>query len=98
MMTLFGVLGLIVALLGLVFLCIRALQHSADEPLQKPCYRCGEISTRDFMGLNYCAMCHVVVVRMLPVVRHDPPYGFPGASGYLEFSDVPRQTEGKKEG
>jgi hypothetical protein len=100
MTTLLVVLGFIAVLLGLVFLGIRAIASAArqTEIVFRPCYRCGEVSTRDFMGLNYCAMCHVVVVRMLPVVRHDPPYGFPGAPGYTEFPRQSIDTEAKKEG
>lgn len=50
-----------------------------------PCYRCAVEATTEYMGLHYCMMCRAVVIQMLPGVRHDPPYGFPGASGYLDF-------------
>lgn len=52
----------------------------------RPCYRCGEAEAMvDYMGLHYCLMCQVMVARMNSAVRQDPPFGFPGASGYLEF-------------
>jgi hypothetical protein len=50
-----------------------------------PCYRCGILATEEYMGLHYCVICQLVVVRMIGAVRQDPPFGFPGASGYLQF-------------
>lgn len=80
----------------IVFLSGRLLMRRREE--MKPCYRCAAIATAPFMGLDYCIMCRMVVVQMLPVVRHDPPYGFPGAPGYLEFPEEMPKVEGKKEG
>ena len=59
----------------------------ATVPEEKPCYRCGGVAEAEFMGLHYCNMCRVVVTSMLSTVQHDPPYGFPGAKGYLEFPE-----------
>lgn len=52
----------------------------------KVCYRCGVVLAKSFpyMGLDYCRMCREVIVIMMPAVRHDPPFGFPGQTGYLE--------------
>lgn len=57
-----------------------------------PCYRCRAVATHEFMGVHYCIMCVTVVSRMMAAVRHDPPFGFPGSNGYLNF------PEEKKEG
>ncbi len=57
-----------------------------------PCYRCRAVATSEFMGVHYCIMCATVVSRMIAAVRHDPPFGFPGSNGYLDF------PEEKKEG
>lgn len=58
----------------------------------RPCYRCAAIATDEYMGLHYCLMCRTVVSSVYPTVRHDPPYGFPGSTGYLEF---PKEMEKK---
>lgn len=52
---------------------------------KKPCYRCGIEASETFAGYDYCSICKKVVSVMQSVVRHDPPFGFPGASGYTEF-------------
>lgn len=54
-------------------------------PKEFPCYRCGGLASAEYMGLHYCGMCRQVVMAMISAVQHDPPYGFPGAQGYLEF-------------
>lgn len=59
----------------------------ATIPEERPCYRCGGVAEVEFMGLHYCDMCRQVVTSMLSTVQHDPPYGFPGAKGYLEFPE-----------
>lgn len=68
----------------------------------KPCYRCGVLATTDYMGLHYCLMCRVMVVQMLQAVRHDPPFGFPGGPGYLdwpkELTEELKKKEGEKNG
>lgn len=65
-----------------------------DTP-RYPCYRCGEVvAETEYMGLRYCLMCRIVVIRAYPMVAHDPPYGFPGAPGYLDW---PERALGKKE-
>jgi len=46
------------------------------------CYRCARPAKRAFMALDYCLLCSQVVPMMYPAVRHDPPFGFPGAKGY----------------
>lgn len=58
----------------------------------RPCYRCRTVATTDYMGVHYCMMCSMVVSTTMPAVRHDPPFGFPGSNGYLDF------PEEKKEG
>ncbi len=80
------ILGMLCLSLGLAFLVARHLVNRSAA-LPRPCYRCGIIADRSYMGLDYCTMCCVVVVQMLPAVRHDPPYGFPGASGCMEFKE-----------
>ncbi len=101
MMNVLTVLMILAAFIGFAFLGVRALIRAGrDTRPVRPCYRCGVLATTDYMGLHYCLMCRVVIVQMLPAVRHDPPYGFPGASGYLEFRDVPPALleDRKKEG
>lgn len=61
-----------------------------------PCYRCATPAEVDYMGLKYCLMCRIMVVQMLPAVRHDPPYGFPGATGYVEFPAPAEVAESQK--
>lgn len=52
----------------------------------KVCYRCGVVLEKSFpyMALDYCDICRQVVLAMISVTRHDPPFGFPGNTGYLE--------------
>lgn len=52
---------------------------------KKPCYRCGGTASVQYMAIDYCSICCEVIVRMLPIVGMGGQYGFPGASGYLEF-------------
>ena len=87
-----GVTLFIATVLVLIF--GRFLFRNSNGPY--PCYRCAAVATTDYMGLRYCLMCRVVVVQMLPGVRHDPPYGFPGSSGYLEFPVEGGVTEAPK--
>ncbi len=90
-------IGFLLVMAGIAYLTGRALIRSSRN-LPRPCYRCAAIATTDYMGLHYCIMCRVVVVQMIQAVRHDPPYGFPGASGYIDFpepSEAP--VDGKKE-
>lgn len=61
----------------------------------RPCYRCRDVATSEYMGLHYCLLCHIVVIQMMPGVRHDPPFGFPGSGGYIDF---PEPEKKKKEG
>jgi hypothetical protein len=58
---------------------------------KKPCYRCGGDATVQYMGLDYCSVCRLVIVRMLPVVGMGGMFGFPGSSGYLEFPDLEKK-------
>ena len=60
-----------------------------------PCYRCARKATVEYMGLHYCYMCRHVVMMVSASVRHDPPYGFPGSPGYLDFPA--ELVENKKE-
>lgn len=81
---------------GLVAVLLLFRLARKNEP--KPCYRCGVTATAEYMSIPYCMMCRIVVIRMLPAVRHDPPYGFPGSPGYTDFSEVPSPNQfGKKE-
>lgn len=84
----------IVIVAGMVVASKMLARARASTQEIRPCYRCGIVATTDYMGLHYCQICRVAIVQMLPAVRHDPPYGFPGASGYLEF---PEQELGKEE-
>lgn len=91
----------IVVSLVVVIAVGRFLRRSMQIPsilagIPRPCYRCGVEATTDFMGLHYCSVCRIVVFRILPSVRHDPPFGFPGSSGYLEFPKL-GPIEEKKE-
>lgn len=52
---------------------------------KRPCYRCAAVATRVFLGLHYCVMCEQVIMRTQGAVNHDPPFGYPGSPGYLEF-------------
>jgi hypothetical protein len=91
-----NVLIIVLIILGALLLAglgIWMLVLSARAQDIRPCYRCATVATHEFMGLYYCRMCCMIVVKMLPVVRHDPPYGFPGSSGHLMFPE-----EAKKEG
>lgn len=75
-----------------------ALRRSGLESVHYPCYRCGEVeATGEFMGLHYCLMCQIVVGQMYAGVRNDPPFGFPGAPGYLKFPSKVRPEQEKKE-
>ena len=60
------------------------------NPPPAPCYRCARPSVVEYMALRYCFMCREVIVAMIAAVRHDPPYGFPGAPGYLDYPDEVR--------
>jgi hypothetical protein len=72
-------------LLALVAVLSCILVVTARAKPSWPCYRCGGPATVEYMGLHYCGMCRQVIVAMIGTVGHDPPYGFPGAKGYLEF-------------
>lgn len=85
------VLVSLVAALAIVVLLLLATRRRA-----RPCFRCGVLATDEYMGFHYCRMCSIVVARMFPAVRHDPPYGFPGGPGYLEFPEATSSIEGKK--
>ncbi len=63
------------------------LWSTRPPPKPVPCYRCARGATVQFMGLDYCFMCRHVVMMVSASVRHDPPYGFPGSPGYLEFPE-----------
>lgn len=58
-----------------------------------PCYRCGKKlaghEQKDLAGYHYCITCRDVVSIMMAAVSHDPPFGFPGAKGYLEIPGRP---------
>lgn len=98
MTTAVAVLSLLGAIVLVALIAFGAGQFfSRNRKAVKPCYRCAIIATDQFMGVDYCVLCKIVVARMLPVVRHDPPYGFPGAPGYLEFPEEMLKVEGKKE-
>lgn len=73
-------LGLLVGVLTVIAVRGAAYKHW-------PCYRCGveAVDGCEYMGLHYCRICRDVVSMTYPAVQHDPPYGFPGSQGYLEF-------------
>ena len=71
------------------------LWSTRPPPKPAPCYRCARPATVDYMGLHYCYMCRHVVMMVSASVRHDPPYGFPGSPGYLDFPA--ELVENKKE-
>jgi hypothetical protein len=79
------VIGLAVGLLVVLSIAVGRFLRLAAPPEPRPCYRCADLATTEYMSLPYCMMCRVVIVQVLPMVRHDPPYGFPGSTGYLEF-------------
>lgn len=58
---------------------------------RKRCYRCNADAKVQYMQLDYCVVCRDVVVMMYPAVQHSPPYGFPGAKGYMP--DGPTDAE-----
>lgn len=58
---------------------------------KKPCYRCGGDATVEYMSLHYCAICRLVIVRMIPVVGLGGMFGFPGSTGYLEFPELEKK-------
>lgn len=64
---------------------------------KKPCFRCGGNATVGYMAIDYCSVCREVVMRMMPVVGMGGMFGFPGATGYVEFPNLGRIEE-KKEG
>ena len=105
-MTLFTVLAIVAVSAVLTFFAAvlvgRYLARNAGhcptvlESPRHPCYRCGEVlGETEYMGLHYCLMCRIVIVQTYQAVQHDPPYGFPGAPGYLDWPE--RLREKKKE-
>lgn len=79
-----------VALFALVavfssMIALIAWRSVRKREARHPCYRCGGEAEVEYMGLHYCEMCRNVIVAIIGTVQHDPPYGFPGAKGYLEF-------------
>jgi hypothetical protein len=60
---------------------------------RKPCYRCGGLAQAEYMALHYCVICREVVVRMMPIVGMGGMFGFPGATGYLEFPVLEKKKE-----
>jgi hypothetical protein len=66
----------------------QVARHGNLAKTHHPCYRCGEVEgDAEYMGLHYCKMCRMVVSTVYACVRHDPPFGFPGAAGYLDFPE-----------
>lgn len=95
MMTPLLILLAAIFVFGAAVLVGRILERRRRSEEIHPCYRCGTIAAAgEFMGLWYCKMCLVVVPRMLSVVRNDPPFGFPGADGHLEFVAEEKKKEG----
>lgn len=58
---------------------------------KKPCFRCAGNATVQYMGTDYCRICREVVMRMMPIVGVGGMFGFPGASGYLEFPKLEKK-------
>ena len=86
----------LVAWLGLSVLLVIAAGRVLFQRA-RPCYRCGAVARTEYMGLRYCHMCRAVIMQILPAVRHDPPYGFPGSPGYLAFPEKKLALEKKEE-
>ena len=87
----FALAGTVAAWLGIRASFERRVRSIAGSILEaatkpaRPCYRCAAVATKEFMGLHYCLMCREMVSRVYPAAVHDPPFGFPGSRGYLEF-------------
>lgn len=77
--------ALVIVLVAVAVIAILGQFPKVEK--RRPCYRCGGMAEVEYMGLHYCRMCRTVVVAMISSVQHDPPYGFPGAGGYLEFPE-----------
>ena len=90
----FGTLVLLASIGVLIFRAIAV--RNVDI---RPCYRCGDIATGEYMGLRYCIVCRIVIINVFPTVRHDPPFGFPGAAGYLDWpKELTEELKKKEEG
>jgi hypothetical protein len=79
---------IVIGVLGFFFLLVVAIwvgKNFQRITSPNPCYRCADVATTDFGGYHYCLMCRIVIIQALPAVRHDPPFGFPGAPGYLDW-------------
>lgn len=63
---------------------------------KKPCFRCGGNATVGYMSIDYCVICREVVMRMMPIVGFGGMFGFPGATGYLEFPNLEKIQEKKE--
>lgn len=80
--------------LGVVFIFHGILLSRLRRELRKdrPCYRCAEKASGEYMGLHYCTICCDVVMMTMGAVKHDPPFGYPGSPGYLEFPKKERAS------
>lgn len=99
-------LAIVMAVLAIVFATWWAIRHAVEARFRtlprrflegapsapKPCYRCAAVARTEFMGLHYCLMCREMVSRVYPAALHDPPFGFPGSRGYLEFPAKERRA------
>lgn len=85
---LLAVLGLKRARRGLGFAVGMGMdpRNSQGQMLPlRPCYRCRTPAEVFHAGYFYCEMCRDVIVATIGSVGHDPPFGFPGQKGYVEF-------------
>jgi len=70
--------------------CVKKVVSYLTE--DRPCYRCAAVAKASYAGYDYCRICRDVVLTMQSAVHHDPPFGFPGSKGYVEF---PKKEESK---
>jgi len=56
---------------------------------KKLCYRCARPADVQYMGLDYCWICREVIISLAWLIVTDPPFGFPGAKGYLSEDGDP---------
>lgn len=83
------VVALFLGAVGMLYWRLRKIEQQVVVR-EHPCYRCRDLATEEFRGLHYCRICRDVVMMTSGVVAHDPPFGYPGSPGYLEF---PRKKE-----
>lgn len=81
-----SVVVLFLSAAGMLYWRLRKVERRMVSK-ENPCYRCRTLATEEFRGLHYCRICRDVVMATSGVVAHDPPFGYPGSPGYVEFPD-----------